>query len=54
MPTSGRVSLRPSYNDYIESQDRVGLVVHEFSRQDGDSGVTLEQLNRTYSHSFLS
>ena len=48
LPTLDRAFVRPRYAGYLDFQDTACLVIHEFLREGGDVGTTLDAVNRIY------
>ena len=48
LPTLDRAFVRPRYAGYLDFQDTACLYIHEFLREGGDAGATLDIVNRIY------
>ena len=48
LPTLDRAFVRPRYAGYLDFQDTACLHIHDYLRNDGDAGATLETVNRIY------
>ena len=48
LPTLDRAFVRPRYAGYLDFQDTSSLHIHEFLREGGDVGATLDTVNRIY------
>jgi multiple sugar transport system substrate-binding protein len=48
LPTLDRAFIRPRYAGYLDFQDTACLHIHDFMRNGGDAGKTLDTVNRIY------
>ena len=48
LPTLDRAFVGPRYSGYLDFQDTACLHIHEFLRNGGDVGTTLDTVNRIY------
>lgn len=48
LPTLDRAFVRPRYAGYLDFQDTACLHIHDFLRNGGSAGVTLDTVNRIY------